>query len=160
MDYIYSGELQIFQEDLDRFLNVAQRLKIEGLMTDPNDIKGKEVKNLQTEHLGLENTAQQIIPTYQEEPEQNVIEKVNTTINSDNSSELNERIQENIVRNIDNTWGCKVCSRCFARRVTLILHIETHLEGLSFDCPLCEKTFRSRNQLAIHKYRNHKCPQK
>ena len=27
MDYIYNGELQIFQEDLDRFLNVAQRLR-------------------------------------------------------------------------------------------------------------------------------------
>ena len=32
MDYIYNGEVQIFQENLDRFLNVAQRLKLEGLM--------------------------------------------------------------------------------------------------------------------------------
>merc|ERR1712126_268988 len=32
MDYIYNGEVQIFQEDLDRFLIVAQRLKLEGLM--------------------------------------------------------------------------------------------------------------------------------
>ena len=29
MDYMYNGELQIFQDDLDRFLNVAQRLKLE-----------------------------------------------------------------------------------------------------------------------------------
>ena len=34
MDYIYNGELQIFQEDLDRFLDVAQRLKIQGLLAD------------------------------------------------------------------------------------------------------------------------------
>ena len=32
MDYIYNGEVQIFQENLDRFLAVAQRLKLEGLM--------------------------------------------------------------------------------------------------------------------------------
>ena len=31
MDYIYNGELQIIQEDVDRFLNIAHRLKIEGL---------------------------------------------------------------------------------------------------------------------------------
>ena len=30
MDYIYNGEVQIYQDNLDRFLNVAQRLKLEG----------------------------------------------------------------------------------------------------------------------------------
>ena len=46
MDYIYNGELQIFQDDLDQFLKVAQRLKIEGLMTDPA-LDQEEVKNLE-----------------------------------------------------------------------------------------------------------------
>ena len=32
MDYIYNGEVQIFQEGLDRFLGIAQRFKLEGLM--------------------------------------------------------------------------------------------------------------------------------
>ena len=32
MDYIYKGEVQILQSDLDGFLDVAQRLKIEGLI--------------------------------------------------------------------------------------------------------------------------------
>ena len=39
MDYIYNGEVQIFQEDLDRFLNVAQRLKLEGLLSKPNAVQ-------------------------------------------------------------------------------------------------------------------------
>ena len=42
MDYIYNGELQIFQEDLDRFLNVAQRLKIEGLLAGSEDDQAEE----------------------------------------------------------------------------------------------------------------------
>merc|ERR1712098_472204 len=33
LDYIYHGEVQIYQEDLDRFLVVAQRLKLDGLLT-------------------------------------------------------------------------------------------------------------------------------
>ena len=34
LDYIYKGEVQIFQEELDRFLTIAQRLKLEGLLGD------------------------------------------------------------------------------------------------------------------------------
>ena len=36
MDYIYQGEVQILQSDLDGFLDVAQRLKIEGLIGGDN----------------------------------------------------------------------------------------------------------------------------
>ena len=32
MDYIYNGELKIYQDDIDRFLNVGQRLGLEGLI--------------------------------------------------------------------------------------------------------------------------------
>ena len=32
MDYIYNGEVNIYQENLDGFLNVEQRLKLEGLI--------------------------------------------------------------------------------------------------------------------------------
>ena len=32
LDYIYHGELQIYQHDLDRFLGIADRLKLEGLI--------------------------------------------------------------------------------------------------------------------------------
>ena len=34
LDYMYQGEVQIFQEDLDLFLTVAQKLKIQGLISD------------------------------------------------------------------------------------------------------------------------------
>ena len=32
LDYIYNGEIQIYQHDLDRFLGIAERLKLEGLI--------------------------------------------------------------------------------------------------------------------------------
>ena len=34
LDYVYNGEVKIAQDDLDRFLNVAQRLKLEGLLNN------------------------------------------------------------------------------------------------------------------------------
>ena len=36
LDYIYHGEVQIFQDNLNRFLNIAQRLKLEGLLEESN----------------------------------------------------------------------------------------------------------------------------
>ena len=54
MDYIYIGEVKIFQEDLDRFLNVAQRLKIEGLLTNPDADKEEEL-NIDENVLFKEN---------------------------------------------------------------------------------------------------------
>ena len=34
LDYMYNGEVHIFQEDLDRFLTIAQRLRLDGLLED------------------------------------------------------------------------------------------------------------------------------
>ena len=44
LNYIYQGEVQIYQEQLDRFLVVAQRLKLEGL-TSQDDEQERKVKN-------------------------------------------------------------------------------------------------------------------
>ena len=37
LDFIYTGELQIFQEDLDRFLHIVQKLKLDGLIGKQDD---------------------------------------------------------------------------------------------------------------------------
>ena len=41
LDYIYQGEVQIYQEQLDRFLVVAQRLQLEGLISPDDDQERK-----------------------------------------------------------------------------------------------------------------------
>ena len=165
MDYIYNGELQIFQEDLDRFLNVAQRLKIEGLLAGSEDDLEEEVNIKKTE---TENTFHHLedspnpndktrskahIQSFR--PERSVA-NVSSGINQDNMSELEEQIEQHIIRNTDRTFSCKFCGKNSERKDNLKNHIETHLEGLSFNCPMCEKTFRSRNALALHMSRKHR----
>ena len=98
----------------------------------------------------------QKIPSYQtKRPEKSVIAKMNTP-NPENLSEVFQQIDENIIRNADNTWGCKGCDRSFKKKDHLKQHVETHLEGLSYDCPVCEKTFRSRHSLQQHNHKFHK----
>ena len=37
LDYIYQGEVQIYQENLDRFLEIAKKFNLGGLVTEEND---------------------------------------------------------------------------------------------------------------------------
>jgi len=35
-------------------------------------------------------------------------------------------------------------------------HVEVHIDGLSYQCTLCDKTFRSKQALADHRRKGHK----
>ena len=53
LDYIYHGELQIYQHDLDRFLGIAERLKLEGLIggDQHKDEDDSKAENIQEENI-------------------------------------------------------------------------------------------------------------
>ena len=56
----------------------------------------------------------------------------------------------------NDLFVCKTCGKTAKRREHIIKHVEIHIEGLSYDCQICEKTFRSRASLQMHTQRNHK----
>ena len=158
MDYIYNGELQIFQEDLDRFLNVAQRFKLEGLITAPEADQEEEENVEETEHFNNKETNVKAPYSTKTKPEahERMIQKVTPDINPANISEVDEQIEQSMIKNLDGTYSCQICGKNSGRDKSKSRnHIETHLEGLSFNCPMCEKSFRSRNTLASHKSRDH-----
>ena len=169
MDYIYNGEVQIFQEDLDKFLNVAQRLKLEGLLTDLcnplGDQKEEEVLSNEKEHFKNEEDEysqnnlkrkRAIKKPHLSERNNDKHDTVVATVNANNISEVNDQIEQNVVRNIDGTYSCHICGKKSGKISHAKNHVETHIEGLSFNCPMCEKTFRSRPSLAMHKSIKHR----
>ena len=50
----------------------------------------------------------------------------------------------------EDGWSCKQCGKHDKNRFTARRHIETHIEGFTFSCTLCEKTFSQRNHLKTH----------
>ena len=115
----------------------------------------KNEENKFQEDFKSSSTRQKIISKPEEH--KRIIATVNSNTQPDNISQIEEQIQQNIVKNVDGTYSCKVCEKNSGRRIDNCRnHIETHLEGLSFNCPMCEKTFRSRHSLAMHKHRDHK----
>ena len=156
MDFIYNGEIQIYQEDLDQFLNIAQRFKLDGL------IQGKE-ENIST----AENKHDLFVDKSFQEDDSNMVavhEYVNDitkmskkeriisvhSANFENIEELDQKIDEMMERQQDGKYKCLTCGKLQIRKGHMTEHVEIHIDGLSFPCHYCDKTFRSRSVLRDH----------
>ena len=91
------------------------------------------------------------------------VDKIVVPISSTDISDVRKTVQQYIETDSNGKSKCTICGKEVVSnhhpttaRQRLEKHIETHLEGLSFPCQLCGKTFRSRNALNIHRTRNHK----
>ena len=175
MDYIYNGEVNIYQDSLDRFLGVAQRLKLEGLMgnedsqyqqEDPADDNNVYAKARDVYEKSREETSHFVENTTKKQREVTKTDKVMVPISSEDIvgvTEARNTVQQYIETDADDNMKCTICGKETVggknnarNRWNLENHIETHLEGLSFPCQLCGKTFRSRNAFNIHKTRFHR----
>ena len=86
-----------------------------------------------------------------------ILANAGNNINSENIAQVDEQIEQNIVRILDGTYLCNICGKNAGKKLSNMKnHIETHLEGLSFSCALCERTYKSRNSLAHHRLKMHK----
>ena len=142
LDYIYHGEVQIHEEQLDRFLEVAKKLKLEGLTNEDGE-HGKEANETLEEAVAIE---------IETEEEEIVIRKAAT-----NTKEIDQKISKYIVRGEDRKYSCGFCGKSGVKLAGDIKrHIETHLDDLSFPCQSCEKTFKSRDTLRKHKNKYHR----
>jgi len=161
VDYMYYGEVNIYQENLDRFLDIAQRLKLEGLMKNvEKDSVGQVKHNFKIEEAYFHEVTPNV-----KKPKLPVItnalasfEEVGSkSMISDDIQKINDKIEEYIARDDQGIYNCTYCGKIGDKYKSHIKnHIETHLDGLSFPCQLCDKTFRSRNSLSLHIYRQHK----
>ena len=159
LDFIYKGELQIFQEDLDRFLQIAQKLKLEGLLgngeTDSTNIKDETTM---IEEGGILDA--NILETLQSNIETN--EKVFSFSSAEfsNIEELESHLKENIQKINDGNgtkYKCLVCGKVFKQTCHAKEHVEVaHTEGLQFPCSYCDGTFKNRHALRMHKNSRHK----
>ena len=177
MDYIYQGEVQIFQDDLDDFLNVAQKLKIEGLIggdspsggstKDEHMASNDDVGNYYEEEENTKHDA--VLDKMQPQVQSQDKKYVKTTLlATQSSSELvNSRssslITTDVKAAVDNllvkdgeNYRCNACGRSSSSNSNMRKHAEVHIEGLTFECQLCGESFRSRRIIDNHTRRYHK----
>ena len=165
LDYIYEGEVQLYQEDLDKFLDVAKKLKIYGLIEGIGGSKEEASEKLEEVDLDDDIESFEESSLLNEEKCQ-ARKKESFTKKSDrivsvvaqegtNVYEEAKRAVDDILIKDGDNWVCKVCNKSSKKSNDMRRHAEVHIEGLSFPCQLCGDIFRSRQHLFDHKRRKH-----
>ena len=168
VDFLYVGETNVFQENLDSFLAVAGELKLKGLSAENKEdarIENKEQPtNKQTTQVRKPVNQTFLSPLKESQPEFDqkiMVAVVNTAINVELENlddQINSMIE--LTDRIDPRNGklviCNVCGH-EGQRAFVVRHIEAkHITGVSHPCDICGKAARSRNALIKHKSRDHK----
>ena len=160
LDFLYSGEANVYEENLDSFLAIAEDLQLKGLMgkmdrsaETPNRFETQEIETFPGNALekeqhskGTENNKTIALTTHFSGDLEELEIKVKSLM------EKSENLYAHQNKRADR---CKVCGK-EGESKTIKDHIEAnHLEGIAIPCNLCEKTFRSRGALRKHKFRHH-----
>ena len=167
VDFLYRGEANVFQENLDSFLAIAEELQLKGLMgkTDEKFQDFEEDKKLPTLSPHVNTNSNLSNPSLKSTKIHNPQENRSLAIPSNFSrdlEELEERVKSMMEKSENNYANqsrkadrCKVCGK-EGMSNAIKDHIEAnHLEGIVIPCNLCDKTFRYRNGLRKHKRQHH-----
>ena len=168
VDFIYTGEANIYQDDLDGFLALAEELQLKGLAGSQTEAtrnldeptweppKPKQKKILKQEREG--NVPDAIYKYSEYSIEDNSTS--NAILPVDFGKVLVDSNMEDLMTKIDSLaekvddgdfrWKCKVCGKLVKVKRDMGRHIETHLEGVSHTCNQCGKVSRSSNALVMH----------
>ena len=147
MEYIYNGKVEIYQTDIENFINVAQKLRVEGLDALEEDPNINETLEEEDDNLPDTKSEKRKKSIRKKKAEPFMSSIVSLTNAGDVSSNLNELYTKN-----GDIFGCIKCERTTKTSSDIRRHVEIHIEGLSFECPLhCGSTFRSIMQLKDHK---------
>ena len=156
LNYIYQGEVKIHQEHLDRFLDGANKFKLDGLM-------GSAVKSfgdMKTEHLNhheeVEDLMQvkqpQITKAFTPKPHKEralrVIQDSSEMIDASNKDI--KQLYQDLIFGKEGNFKCTVCEKTMGHKGSMERHVETHMTGLSYDCKHCGEKIRSREALKNH----------
>ena len=179
VDFIYHGEANIYQEDLDGFLALAQELQLKGLegTQDNQEEPAEEPKsNQKPQQHPKRNYVHKENPDYQatvnkggniyvtSKPENHAVLPVDTgkmiVALDTNMEDLRVKLDSNMERvdDGDHKWRCTVCGKETMGRNAIQdirRHIETHMEGLSYPCNQCDQVSRSSNGFRQHKEKSH-----
>ena len=181
VEFIYNGQLNVPQDDLNSFLKLAEELEVKGL----NGIS-KYVTESSEDNLSKK-------PTYSNSPEFKLkdqrlivgnevitnlqslskIKSEQAHVNKSISSSMTEldlilkeypkvtaistydAVESKMVEE-NKQWKCLECGKTTQYKSMMKRHVEIHIDGLTYDCNICGKSFSSRSPQQKHISEHHK----
>ena len=159
VDFMYHGEVNIYQEDLNNFLLVADELQLKGLQankhSDVNIYQVADANYLETSTLEKRQETENRVEMTGAEFDNNGA-MVELSLITTTNAELDEQIRY-MMNNSEGQWSCNLCGKADKNKANIVNHIERkHIQGVSHQCNHCGKGFRSRQYLSQHFSKTHK----
>ena len=160
LDFVYCGEANILQENLEAFLLLAEELQIKGFLesTEESQPFGKLNFPMKPETKTEKPKITKFASASDESPT-SVKPKIEVDVKPANAElfqEIDAKIKPFLVKDdLRRGFSCKVCGK-HGDSGTVKDHIEAiHLEGISLPCNFCKTMLKSRSSLKMHKRRHH-----
>ena len=175
VDFLYLGEANIFQEQLQSFLALAEEFELKELTENfgesMNEFAKREEKNETLQSTSIYNTKynswskQQISQRYFTQPDEKSLTdiKKETKVSSGRVDPVNAKAKQavyigpgtmakiqSMVERVEEGYSCTVCDYTSKRKSHIMEHVEKHIEGLEYPCNFCNKVWRSS-----HSFRDH-----
>ena len=170
VDFLYFGEANVYQENLDSFLAIAEELRLKGLTGTNTSTEAKE-PTLKTEPNHSNTPLQKAKflrgkkpsndDRYQGSENLNKVVAIQENQTSLGLQNLNDQIRsmmtmiEACTNDGHKMASCNVCGKQTST-FNMPTHIEgNHITGVSHACDICDKVSRSREALRKHKIKKH-----
>ena len=175
VDFFYHGEANVYQENLDSFLVLAEELQLKGLRgnqteTDANMISQPTKQNSRPKSP---KSATEQFPANKVVCNESGLVHPSTgkalvltdeASNNTNVESLDQQVKSiMLISENDDPYLigrkariCKVCGKEGSMQA-IMSHIEAnHIAGIPIPCGLCGQYFKTKNSLRTHKSRHHK----
>ena len=174
LNFIYSGEAAVNEEDLNKFIALANSLEVRGLATDDGEeMQNEEVPEISERLFKPKSGA----PFKNKSKKRDCLVKDQSSIKFEQPEEVpkdssvveNEEMDSFLIQDLSNTsmtdyhekvtelmakngssWDCLKCEYTVKHRGHLKEHVQKHIEGYTFNCETCTRTFSSKNLLRHH----------
>ena len=169
VDFIYHGETNIYQDDLDGFMSIAEELQLKGLTGSSqedetcfsegvmNESQYNPAKMVTEQKIRRESppdfttTEEDVVKRHFDNSGTVAIPDMNTSkVIPGNTDELDRHIST-MIQKLDGSsmWSCTACGKTSKQMYNIRQHIEAiHIEGMEHPCDQCGKVSRSRHALA------------
>ena len=169
LDFVYFGEANIHQDNVEAFLRFAKELELKGLEEDSNIFKSSSQKSFDKSassfkkepDASTETTIKPSIEDISKYPEEVLVTEMTVVVPNQtptvNFKEMDEKIKAMMSRGQTmrkdgqhkNTL-CIICGK-EGQYINIRDHIEArHMDSISLPCNFCERTFRTRCTLRKH----------
>ena len=157
VDFIYHGEVNILQEQLERFLALAEEFEVKGLVGCREET-GEEYQTKSNQHptfnqfesfgqnrwmanLKGEKDKSEVVSSHFKHKAE--------TAKIDPSTMA--KIISMITRRPDGYYTCTNCEYTTKNKTHMQEHVEKHIDGLKYPCNSCSKVLRSSLSFRNHK---------